>query len=128
MPPPLVIIAVTVAAVAAVGGVAYAIAARAGSDRAERGRAATIVCFRCREEVDVPADVWHNDASDLHAWWARTHRCDVEPCTGIAAQWCPRCGDCRCGPSEQFVGEWSLDDPRCPLHAPDTLHATDLLT
>lgn len=37
-----------------------------------------------------------------------------QTCTGVAATWCPQCGDCRC------AGE--LNDPQCPLHGPDALH------
>lgn len=39
-------------------------------------------------------------------------------CTGLAAQWCPRCGTCRCDPDALAV-----DDPRCPLHGYDSRHA-----
>ena len=43
-------------------------------------------------------------------------------CTGITARWCPIHGDCRC---EGFIGgnpDSDMDDPICPLHAPDSSH------
>lgn len=42
-------------------------------------------------------------------------------CTGIAATWCPQCGNCKCGVAEN--GERTLDDEACPLHARASLHA-----
>lgn len=39
------------------------------------------------------------------------------PCEGIAASWCPNCGDCICDREE------GLDRPDCPLHAADSPHA-----
>lgn len=39
-------------------------------------------------------------------------------CTGIAASWCPIHGNCSCPAPEK-----ALDDPDCPLHASDSLHA-----
>jgi hypothetical protein len=42
-------------------------------------------------------------------------------CTGIAATWCPRCGDCKCPDGEPGVP--TFNDPACPLHAPDSKHA-----
>lgn len=44
-----------------------------------------------------------------------------ESCTGLSARWCPRCGDCKCPPLHEG-GERTLDDPRCPLHAPSSPH------
>lgn len=44
-------------------------------------------------------------------------------CTGIAAGWCPRCGDCT-GPDDPDRGA-PRDDPGCPLHAPDSRHGED---
>lgn len=39
-------------------------------------------------------------------------------CTGIAARWCPRCGDCSCG---EYPAE--MNSPTCPLHASGSPHA-----
>lgn len=74
-----------------------------------------------------------------------------EPCTGIAASWCPNCGDCICrrfGGDDARFGEivwefipgyvnagvlgvgWSETaymafhyNPSCPLHGPEVPHA-----
>lgn len=43
---------------------------------------------------------------------------DWAACTGIAASWCPNCGDCACPDRER-----RMDDPACPLHATDSPHA-----
>ena len=40
------------------------------------------------------------------------------PCTGISAQWCPRCGDCSCPEGERS----SFD---CPLHSPSSPHGEE---
>ena len=50
----------------------------------------------------------------------------VEPdpgpqCTGLAARWCPRCGDCTCPEEEREVR--GLNSDACPLHALFTSHA-----
>lgn len=37
-------------------------------------------------------------------------------CTGLAASWCPRCGDCDCTDPD------ALTSPDCPLHAPAAAH------
>ena len=44
-------------------------------------------------------------------------------CTGIAASWCPNCGDCTCERPED--GGWipDLTEYNCPLHGPDSIHA-----
>jgi hypothetical protein len=42
-------------------------------------------------------------------------------CTEVAAIWCPVCGDCKCPRND--VGERTLEDARCPLHAVDSSHA-----
>lgn len=42
---------------------------------------------------------------------------DWSACTGIAASWCPNCGDCSCLDREE-----SMSDPGCPLHAPSSRH------
>lgn len=38
-------------------------------------------------------------------------------CTAASAVWCPVCGDCACPDRED-----RMDDPFCPLHAPDSPH------
>lgn len=45
-------------------------------------------------------------------------------CTGITAQWCPRCGDCACPLLHEgnVEGGRTLNDPKCPLHAPSSPH------
>ena len=46
-------------------------------------------------------------------------------CTGVAAHWCPRCGDCCCPsrfPEHPTNAERTLDDPDCPLHSPTSDH------
>lgn len=45
-------------------------------------------------------------------------------CTGITAQWCPRCGDCTCPLLHEgnVEGGRTLNDPKCPLHAPSSPH------
>jgi hypothetical protein len=42
-------------------------------------------------------------------------------CTGIAAQWCPVHGTCKCPRNEDCLPQ--LDDPRCPLHGTTSSHA-----
>lgn len=47
---------------------------------------------------------------------------DTPPaCTGLTARWCPRCGDCKCRDAEDPTVE--MNDPGCPLHAPNSPHA-----
>lgn len=41
-------------------------------------------------------------------------------CSGLAARWCPIHGDCKC-PTDETLHE--LNDPGCPLHAPNSEHA-----
>ncbi len=48
-------------------------------------------------------------------------------CTGLAAQWCPRCGTCACPRDDEGEpwnehDEFALNDPACPLHAPNSPH------
>jgi hypothetical protein len=38
-------------------------------------------------------------------------------CTGVSANWCPRCGDCCCKEPES-----RKDDEACPLHSPTSKH------
>lgn len=45
-------------------------------------------------------------------------------CTGVAAAWCPRCGDCEC-PTTEDGDRLSLDDPTCPLHSAESIHGHD---
>jgi hypothetical protein len=42
-------------------------------------------------------------------------------CTGVAAVWCPRCGDCSCDKPPGVVS--THDNPRCPLHGESSEHA-----
>jgi hypothetical protein len=45
----------------------------------------------------------------------------IEPrCTGVAATWCPVCGDCCCEIFEN--GSPSFDDDDCPLHNARSTH------
>ncbi|MCW8137275.1 MAG: hypothetical protein KIT58_00010 [Planctomycetota bacterium] len=45
-------------------------------------------------------------------------------CTGVAASWCPRCGDCACPRDEEgWLTDAGLSDPSCPLHALGSPHA-----
>lgn len=46
---------------------------------------------------------------------------DGPTCTGIAAVWCPRCGDCSCPRAED--GEIEGEGPDCPLHSVGSSHA-----
>lgn len=50
---------------------------------------------------------------------------EAEPCTGVAAGWCPRCGDCSCPRDEEGWLSGSMNHPDCPLHAPSSDHARD---
>jgi len=47
----------------------------------------------------------------------------TEPCTGLAAAYCPNHGDCTC-PHDRPDGERTLEDVDCPLHAPSSTHAS----
>jgi len=46
-------------------------------------------------------------------------------CTGIAAVWCPRCGDCVCArlPSGERDFERDFESRLCPLHDMTSRHA-----
>lgn len=53
----------------------------------------------------------------------------MHDCTGVAASWCPRCGDCACPKDEHGErvstlrpDDFGMDDPSCPLHAPRSEH------
>ena len=52
--------------------------------------------------------------------WARAVPPGAPECTGVAAVWCPRCGDCSCPrlPS----GERELEADGCPLHGTSSTH------
>jgi hypothetical protein len=51
-------------------------------------------------------------------------RIDVpSQCSGISDKHCPVCGDCQCPDPET-----SLNDPNCPLHAPDCKHGEPIAT
>ena len=52
----------------------------------------------------------------LSAWAAKR-------CTGLAASWCPQCGDCKCPERELFAGD--MDSLNCPLHALNSTHGVD---
>lgn len=47
-----------------------------------------------------------------------------DPCTGIAAAWCPTHGDCTC-PRIGDGGRETGGDDTCPLHGHDTSHRSD---
>ena len=63
-------------------------------------------------------------------------------CTGIAARWCPNCGDCICPENEDgepivliskapFIFEFGpksyvVHDPWCPLHGTESDHAKEI--
>jgi hypothetical protein len=49
--------------------------------------------------------------------WRREQR---QPCTGVAAMWCPNHGDCTCPEPED-----ERSDPDCPLHAVSSTHAEE---
>jgi uncharacterized protein (TIGR02996 family) len=76
---------------------------RRGSARAEFIRAQIKSAAIEREQAELL-----NDETD----WSR---CETE--SGVAASWCPNCGDCVCPDPED-----RKDDPACPLHAPGTKH------
>lgn len=44
-------------------------------------------------------------------------------CTGVAASWCPRCGDCACRDSDGELRGDGLNHPDCPLHNRASQHA-----
>lgn len=44
-------------------------------------------------------------------------RLESEMCSGVAASWCPVCGDCECPDPED------LNDDQCPLHSGTSPHA-----
>lgn len=70
-------------------------------------------------------------------------------CTGIAASWCPICGDCSCPHNEDGEIIWHYErgevsihgfrgfsdtartvvhyDPNCPIHGTESAHADELL-
>lgn len=46
-------------------------------------------------------------------------------CTGVSASWCPVHGDCTCDKaSEEVDGNETEPDRDCPLHGPNSSHAT----
>jgi hypothetical protein len=44
-------------------------------------------------------------------------------CTGVAAQWCPGCGECSCPTVPESDWRRTLNDPACPLHSVLSKHA-----
>lgn len=44
-------------------------------------------------------------------------------CTGVAASWCPRCGDCNCPRNND--GERMAESDDCPLHGSSSQHAIE---
>lgn len=75
--------------------------------------------YRHGSECKVTALLSHPDAQKAAG--------ERKPCTGVAASWCPNCGDCTC---KRSVGEGeyvSFDNPACPLHGPDSDHAEEEL-
>jgi len=69
-------------------------------ERADFIRCQVMIASKEREKIDR-----FNDAED----WSM--------CTGIAANWCPNCGDCICRRPDE-----SKSDLDCPLHSPDSPH------
>lgn len=98
---------------------------------------------------------WHGRAPDRYGWECRTCGADLstnnpapeliglfrdhhaghevvefhrreEPCTGLAASWCPNCGDCTCPVvvEEDGTTGWpdARDDPACGLHGAASTH------
>ena len=74
------------------------------------------------------AQMWR----DIHAGHELVEARDVEhtePCTGIAATWCPNCGDCSCPVEIDDDGQVEVQfddlhaDARCPLHGLVSTHA-----
>jgi len=61
--------------------------------------------------IDAAADLLQDLLGELRP-------ADPAACTGVTAVWCPVHGDCAC-PYPQVA----LQDPDCPLHAPDSAHA-----
>lgn len=45
-----------------------------------------------------------------------------ETCTGIAASWCPNCGECTCQWALPDGGVGNRNDPNCPLHSRESQH------
>jgi len=80
-----------------------------------------------------------SSASDSFAD-ARAHIDGGYPCSGIAASWCPNCGDCTCPRDEDgspvtrvretafcsrtIVSSEVVHSESCPLHSPNSPHAT----
>lgn len=52
------------------------------------------------------------------------HRSPID-CTGLAAAWCPKHGDCTCPVGDDGISRYALDHPSCPLHGLDSDHCED---
>lgn len=74
-------------------------------------------------------DLWETWMDDEATWVEVAGKLDdlhssldrPPPCTGVAATFCPRHGDCTCEPGDD--GTPSFDDRGCPLHDPMCDHA-----
>ena len=76
------------------------------------------------------AALWYRQQMRTGQWVPRflNARVHVEagfPCTGVSASWCPNCGDCTCARDEDGAVIDYEDD--CPLHAPDSPHAENVV-
>lgn len=70
---------------------------------------------RSRTTADVRAAIRQDRATG-----ARRH------CTGVTARWCPLHGECTCrvdDEDEDDTYEVTFDNPSCPLHGRQSLHA-----
>ena len=76
-----------------------------GADRAEFVRVQCELAQLRRATTEL-----YDDETD----WSR--------CESVSASWCPNCGDCRCKHAWPDFGP--RNDPACPLHSPDSPHAS----
>jgi len=76
--------------------------------------------LRIHREAEDLALMGDPAVSDLRGLAARE---SAPAHTGIAATWCPICGDCACPYryGYAFLGR-TRDDPNCPLHGTNTTH------
>lgn len=82
-------------------------------------------CSRCGARIKIPLPMSVTAFSKWVDFQEEVHKtCTKRPeCSGISASWCARCGDCACPRLESGEPEGDLNDPECPLHAPDSTHA-----